>query len=203
MDNSIKSPNHTRYAGDFLSACNGPSSPNYSHPPPQYTPSASYPVGYLQGVDTAKQTEYYATRPKLTQESVSSTRQDEYHHYRTSPNFYHNRDPPVGPNVRSMATQNEYHCYQSNPDFYHNRRDDLNAASTVAQGVPGTQAATAAENKLGQVAQQRDFYYARLQEGPPPGSDQWAYTQNMQQMTTTAMRDAYYNRRPDQGNLRK
>ncbi|RHZ53044.1 hypothetical protein CDV55_101227 [Aspergillus turcosus] len=204
MDNSVKPPNYTRYAGDFLSACNGPSSPNHSHPPPQYTPSASYLVGYIQGAEFAKQTEYYSTRPKPTQESANSTRQDEYHYYRTSPNFYHNRDPPVGPNVRRMATQNVYHCYQSNPEFYHNRRDDSNIASTAAQGVPVTQAAATTEYKLGQMAQQRDFYYARSQEAPARGSVQWDYTENfMQQTNVTAMRDAYYNRRPDQGNIRK
>lgn len=167
-----------RYAGDFLSACNGPSSPNYSLPPPQYTPSASYPMS--QAVDTAKQTQYYSTRPKPAQESANSTRQDEYHHYRTSPNFYHNRVPPCpAPTVdrnASIGTQNEYRCYQSNPDFYHNRRDDSNIASTAAQGVPGMQAATTTEYKLGQVAQQRDFYYARSQEGPLRGSVQWGYT---------------------------
>jgi hypothetical protein len=176
MDASIKPPNYTRYAGDFLSACNGPSFANYSLPPPQYTPRDSCPMS--QAVDTAKQTEYYSTRPKSTQESANSTRQHEYHHYRTSPNYYHNREPPGGPNIRSMATQNEYHCYQSNPDLYHKRCD----ASTAAQGVPGMQAATATENKLGQVAQQRDFYQqrgfynGRPPQAPPQWSDKLAYT---------------------------
>jgi hypothetical protein len=170
MDSSIKSQGYNRYAVDFLSAVNGPSSPNYSHPPPQYTPRDSYPIP--QSHQTAKQSEYYSNRPMATQESANSTRQDEYHHYRTNPNFYHNRDPPLAADRNaSIATQNEHHCYKNQPEFYHHRLDGLNKASTAPQGMSmGMQMATATENKLGQVAQQRGFYYARP---PLPGNGQF------------------------------
>ncbi|GIJ82629.1 hypothetical protein Asppvi_001138 [Aspergillus pseudoviridinutans] len=199
MDSSIKTQGYNRYAVDFLSAVNGPSSPNYSHPPPQYTPRDSYPIP--QSYQTAKQSEYYSNRPMATQESANSSRQDEYHHYRTNPNFYHNRDPPLAADRNaSIAKQNEYHCYQNQPQFYHHRCDGLNNASTAPQGMPmGMQMATATENKLRQVAQQRGFYYARP---PLPGSGQFVSPPIPQQAATTSMRDAYYHRR-DQGNLRK
>ncbi|PKX98442.1 uncharacterized protein P174DRAFT_456159 [Aspergillus novofumigatus IBT 16806] len=198
MDSSVKPPGYNRYAEDFLSAVNGPSSSNYSHPPPQYTPRDPY---FMPSLQTSKQSEYYYSRPMATQESANSTRQDEYHHYRTNPNFYHSRDtPPAAERNAPVATQNEYHCYKNQPEFHHHRRDGLNIPSTTPQGAPmGMQVATATENKLGQVAQQRGFYYTRPQARPPPASGQFV---SHQQEVTTSMRDAYYHRR-DQGNLRK
>ncbi|RHZ58511.1 uncharacterized protein CDV56_100607 [Aspergillus thermomutatus] len=166
MDTSVKPQDYTRYSEDFLSAWNGPSL-NDSHPPPQYTPRDTPP---MQGRQAAKQAEYYHTRPMNTQESANPTRQDEYHHYQTNPNFYHNRNAPyvapaVGRNASPIATQNEYHCYQTNPNLYHNRRDNLDINSTAAQGVPmAMQATMATEYKLGQVAQQQDFYCRRQEE---------------------------------------
>ncbi|KAF7184425.1 hypothetical protein CNMCM7691_005245 [Aspergillus felis] len=199
MDSSIKTQGYNRYAVDFLSAVNGPSSPNYSHPPPQYTPRDSYPMP--QSRQTSKQSEYYSNRPMAAQEPANSTRHDEYHHYRTNPNFYHNRDPPLAVDRNaSIATENEYHCYKNQPQFYHHRRDGLNNPSTTPQGMPmGMQMATATENKLRQVAQQRGFYYARP---PLPESGQFVSPPVSQQAATTSMRDAYYHRR-DQGNLRQ
>jgi hypothetical protein len=174
MDSSVKPPGYDRYAEDFLSAVNGPPSSNYSHPPPQYTPRDPYFMP-TQTLQTAKQSEYYYSRPMATQESANSTRQDEYHHYRTNPNFYHNRDPPPAADRNApIAAQNENHCYKNQPSFYHHRRDGLNIASTASQGLPmGMQAATATENKLGHVAQQRGFYYTRPQAGPSPASGQF------------------------------
>ncbi|KAK9595895.1 hypothetical protein V6Z92_002390 [Aspergillus fumigatus] len=207
MDSSIKSPDYNRYAADFLSAVNGPSTPNYSYPPPQYTPRDPYLMP-TQTMQTAKLSDYYYSRPVATQELANSTRQDEYHHYRTNPNLYHSRDPPLAADRNApLATQNEYHCSKGQPEFYHHRRDGLNIASTTPQGFPmAMQAAapTATENKLGQVAQQRGFYYTRPQAGPPPASGHFISppSSQQQQAYTTSMRDAYYHRR-DQGNIRK
>ncbi|KAH2882020.1 hypothetical protein KXV31_007533 [Aspergillus fumigatus] len=174
MDSSIKFPDYNRYAADFLSAVNGPSTPNYSYPPPQYTPRDPYLMP-TQTMQTAKLSDYYYSRPVATQELANSTRQDEYHHYRTNPNLYHSRDPPLAADRNApLATQNEYHCSKGQPEFYHHRRDGLNIASTTPQGFPmAMQAAapTATENKLGQVAQQRGFYYTRPQAGPPPATE--------------------------------
>lgn len=207
MDSSVKSPDYNRYAADFLSAMNGPSTPNYSYPPPQYTPRDPYLMP-TQTMQTAKLSDYYYSRPVATQELANSTRQDKYHHYRTNPNLYHSRDPPLAADRNApLATQNEYHCSKGQPEFYHHRRDGLNIASTTPQGFPmAMQAAapTATENKLGQVAQQRGFYYTRPQAGPPPASGHFISppSSQQQQAYTTSMRDAYYHRR-DQGNLRK
>ncbi|KAH1355692.1 hypothetical protein KXX33_007516 [Aspergillus fumigatus] len=207
MDSSIKSPDYNRYAADFLSAVNGPSTPNYSYPPPQYTPRDPYLMP-TQTMQTAKLSDYYYSRPVATQELANSTRQDEYHHFRTNPNLYHSRDPPLAADRNApLATQNEYHCSKGQPEFYHHRRDGLNIASTTPQGFPmAMQAAapTATENKLGQVAQQRGFYYTRPQAGPPPASGHFISppSSQQQQAYTTSMRDAYYHRR-DQGNIRK
>ncbi|KAF4151213.1 hypothetical protein CNMCM6936_004490 [Aspergillus lentulus] len=201
MDSSVKTPGYDRYAADFISVANGPSSLNYSQPPPQYTPRDPYFMAG-QTLQTAKQSEYYYSRPMASLESANSTRQDEYHHYRTNPYFYHNRDtPPAADRNAPVASQNEYHCYKNQPEFYHHRRD----GSTTPQGFPmGMQAAmpTATENKLGQVAQQRGFYYTRPQARPPPATGQFVSPPVSQQAFTTSMRDAYYHRR-DPGNLRK